>query len=410
MKASEFLENFFKSLNGKKKLSKDRKSKSLGRLVLSMTSDYFAYTYKNARNANEILPKAINHLADEVSDKTQFLNDKTGLFAFYFVGKMLAYEANSIDEALFENASFLAFLSDMISYLYDERHTVDFGSQLTNIYTPEQVPNLNELKVMLFKYTVFVTNQVLLMSTPACKLYMQTKSGLSAHLGFMNDEFFVLANADRHLIMWDQKENALVEFLLSNLSTLAKNSEEQARLWTEQKACDTLTKLVRFKPSLAFSAYNTAANVASDNELETLPQLETFASMLVDLLRKFGEALMSDSVKRTTRRVDQSNMVLTAEVIVIDLEDTSVTNSLASVMRGLYKLALNRKFRYELFFNLNARQYLKDVLLRGNSFEVNLAARVLAQMSFERDVALDLDEDSQYGEFIDKTLQRETIK
>jgi hypothetical protein len=407
MKASAFLENLFKSLNGKKKLSNDRKTKSLNRLVLTLNAEYFAYTYKNARNANEILPKAIDYLGTEVQNTAQFFNDKTGLFAFYFVGKMLAYEANSIDESLFENTNFLSFLSNVITFLNGERHTLDFSSQLTNIYTPEQVPSLNELKVMLFKYTVFVTNQVLLMSVTACKLYMEIKSGVRAHLGFLNDEFFVQVNSERTLIMWDQKENLLIEFLLQNLTSLSKYSEEYVQIWTELNACDTFLKIARLKPNLEFLAYNAMTNVANDREIETIGEFGTFSRKLVDLLSKFSDAVSGENTVRATRRVTENNMTLTTEVVIIELADTNVTNSLASVMQSLYKLALNQKFRPELYWILNAREHLKSILKNGNHFEIKLAARVLAQLSFENDIAVDLDNDQEYTEFIDDILLNE---
>jgi hypothetical protein len=104
--AAGFIDSFLKSLNGsKKKLNKDSKSKSLNLLVLSLNPNHFIYTHKDSRNLT-ILAEAVQYLTNEIttSDMSQFANDRTGLAAFYFIGKMIEYEREAVGERqLFSN-------------------------------------------------------------------------------------------------------------------------------------------------------------------------------------------------------------------------------------------------------------------------------------------------------------------
>jgi hypothetical protein len=267
---------------------------------------------------------------------------------------------------------------------------------------------------MLFKYCVFITNHLVLVSSDACRVYVSNAGnrGLRAHLGFLNDPYFVEQNLNRTLMMWDRKENSLIEFLLLNLSSLTRNThDEHLHIWSELNAVSTFTRMAEHKPDLAFTAYNAAMTVATDRQLETAEgklaeAVNAYADMLAAMVSKLADSIANGTVERKRRGVVERNAKLNADVAILKQEDTNVVTSLVAVMQGLHRLALTTgKWRRKLYSTCGG-EVLRNLLQHGNAFERMWAARVIAQFSFNSDIASDMgdEEREEFVELLDRMI------
>lgn len=69
------------------------------------------------------------------------------------------------------------------------------------------------------------------------------------------------------------------------------------------------------------------------------------------------------------------------------------SRSILVPLRGLNKLAVNDKLRSEIYFEDGLKESLKIILMKGNEIEQKYAIKVLCQLSFNHDIALDIVKD-----------------
>jgi hypothetical protein len=206
-------------------------------------------------------------------------------------------------------------------------------------------------------------------------------------------------NLNATLHMWDKDATNLVDHLVLNIGTLSRNSEDLKEEWIKLNAVHTLSKAANTNELAKFSCYTALTNIADDAQIEQLEEIQVYADMQVDRLKLFQDGLIKNKLRRKKRQVFENNREYQAEILFIVLPG-NIRASINITMNGLYRLAINQKMRDYVYFELNAKDYLHTFLEKGSVYEVMLTCRLLTQLSFNKNIALDINNNSHYSSLI----------
>jgi hypothetical protein len=370
---------------------------------------YFTYKFKNKANGPDILPLAVEYLSQtyKKTEIAELFADKIAINAYLFIAKLIAYESNCFDYTPFEEHNFEIFVSKLMTHFCGLRSELDFEQQKAemsmHLLVDQILENVEEIKNLVLKCSIFITNLVPAHSVRFARNFPKV-GGLKGYLEFLNDDEFVANNLDTKLLMWDKKETMLVEYCILNVGSLSKHCEDQKRTWLRLNTVAILLKMSKLKPSFKYLSYTGITNVADDEQIEQLEEIQDYAEMQVDRLQKLHNSLISTHFKRDVRQIFENNLKYDCEMLTLVLPN-NISTSIYNILQGLYKLSINNKMKDDIFFKLNAKEYLKTFLVKGNIYEIKWTVRVLAQLSFNPEVALYLDIDTDYMEFINKTIE-----
>jgi hypothetical protein len=136
--------------------------------------------------------------------------------------------------------------------------------------------------------------------------------------------------------------------------------------------------------------YLIIANIVCDNEIETLPCMQSALDDIIELVKKTANLISNttEPVKRTMIDIDPS-----VEVEV--LKDVCVLDdgwNIVELFVALYRLAVNDKLKKSINEKLN--DDLKVIIRFGNEVEVERALRLVWQLCFDESVANTYNEDN----------------
>lgn len=104
---------------------------------------------------------------------------------------------------------------------------------------------------------------------------------------------------------------------------------------------------------------------------------------------------------REYREIVDDRRIVQVWVYCFKLENGK-SRSLMIPLRGLHKLAVNDKLRSEIYFDDGIRDSLKVVLLKGNDIEQKYALKLLCQLSFNAEIAKEIEADTELMMYINK--------
>jgi hypothetical protein len=368
---------------------------------------FFDYKYQNESNGSKILPLAVEYLTQNLlfkEDITTFFTDKTAIDAYLFIAKLIAYESNKFDYTPFEANQFEIFVSQIMCHFSEKRnelHITQQKNELSSSLKSEQFfDDSTEVKLIALKCTLFMTNII-----PSHSVLFATKfpkaGGLKTYLDFLQDDAFVTANLNTKLMMWDKKETLIIEYFILNISSLSKHCEDYKQKWIVLNTVDVLLKMSKLNANFKYLCYTGITNVADDAQIEHLEEIQDFADMQVEFLRKLHNTVLATAYKRDVRQIFDNNVRYDCEMLSLNLPN-NISTSIYNILQGLYKLSINQKMKEDLFFKV--KDYLKTFLAKGNMYEIKWTVRVLAQFSFDTNVALYLDTDADYMDFVNRTV------
>jgi hypothetical protein len=339
-----------------------------------INEETFTYVYKSSGNI-ELFPKAIRYLVVTYErDVKEIFSDQIGLMAFYLVGKCIAYETVGLDLQLIESTGYHVFLGKMMSYFCEVRHELDLSTQSFEMYHAHKATEFTEKQTLCLRYTLYKINLIILQMGSFAKSFTDT-SGLKAHLAILNDDEFVEKNLETTMAMWTNKNMSLIEYLVLNVASLSKFSEESKQKWIELDAINILLNTSKKMPSSSFECYSAVTNVANDDQIEKLEEINEYANLLGAKLKRFNDLFESgESPKRAIRQIFENNKRISCDITVLD-EANKTTTSLCVILQGFYKLAINSKMKSDIYFNLKGKEYFKTIILRGNHYEVKYTLR-----------------------------------
>jgi hypothetical protein len=197
-----------------------------------------------------------------------------------------------------------------------------------------EIEDNSDGRVVLFKFCTFSTN-VLLSKFVSFGIHFQTTSGLKAYLEFLNDEAFVRKNADVNLVLWDgTNEKNFVEYLVLNLGSLSRYSQDFKQTWLDLSAVSILAKTAKTIDSTKFSCYTALTNVADDALIEKFEEIQTYANMNVERLKLFYQSLIRNELRRDKRQICENNKKYDVQMLALTLSN-NVGTSIFVTMNGL---------------------------------------------------------------------------
>jgi hypothetical protein len=353
---------------------------------MKIVKTYFIYTHNNwEENVNVKLPEALHYLNSQHTspDKSAewLFKDDIAFNAYLFAGKTIANENQYIDMEVFDTTGFDKLVANSLLHFATARENLNFTVQTTDFKTAEHASELDDRKLIIFKMTLFIINQLTTYSASFGINEPHTDpTGLNAHLLFLNDDHFITKNIDTNIVLWN-KTLSLLDYLVMNIASISKFCVENKQTWVELNAVETLLKIAQIKPSARFDAYSSIVNVASDEQIENFEAIQSFKQMLLERLKRFEQEFLSGEVRRAQRQIYENNSRIRCEVITIYEENRTVI-SLFTVVKGLYKLAINDQMRKDIYFlkyplNVlyNTKDHLKTFLFKGNAHEVKYTLR-----------------------------------
>jgi hypothetical protein len=372
---------------------------------MSQVSESY-FNYNNAEDLNARLEKAAEYLA-RFSDMDQFLTDGAGKNALLFVGKLVAFQTTSINYDIFEKYNFHLFVSQLMEYMCAKRAELDFKSgqtfELNAATALSDTGNSLPVRIVIFKVCTYITNLITSNSVFFARS-MQTTGALKAYLDLLNDDAFLRTNLNIDLSMWGSGKNNLVDYLTLNIGLFSRLNEEVKQKWIRLNAVPILIKLAKTKESTTYSAYTAITNVADDTQIEQLEEVQIFCKMNVDRLKLFRDGLLDGSLSRSPRQVFENNIKYNVEALSVTLPNNTSTSANV-VINSLYRLAVNQKKRDDIFFNQGTKEYYPAFLDKGNMYEKKLVCRLLAQMSFNKEIATSLANDPRYMGFMRRCVE-----
>jgi hypothetical protein len=367
--------------------------------MAQVNSSYF--NYENGENLSTKLEKAVQDL-EKRTDIEQFFTDDTAKSAFLYIGKLVAFKTTNINYEQFEKHNFHLFIGELMSYLFTKRHELDFKTsqiiELSSAASLSGLGNTSQTKIAAFKVGTYVTNLIASNSVHFAR-NIQLTGALKAYLDFLNDDQFVKANLNVDLNMWGMGKNNIIEYLVLNLGAFSRVNEEVKQKWIKLDAVNILIKTAKIKEEATYSSYTAITNTADDTQIEQLEEVQIYLKMNVDRLKLFHDGLLDGSLKRSHRQVFENNIKYNVETLSVIFPNNTST-SVNVVINSLYRLAINQKKRDDIYFTHATKQHLHLFLVKGNMYEKKLVSRLLAQLSFNKEIAMDLSNDQRYMSLI----------
>jgi hypothetical protein len=265
----------------------------------------------------------------------------------------------------------------------------------------------NDQQISLMAFVLHIVNRLSSKSMDFSEQFTANSGGLDAHLGFLENEDIFTKIRDVRLRDFTDTETNFVYYLIRNLAVLSRSADKSPLKWTISHTVETLLKIAQQKPETELTSFTTICNVANDDELEHLPEIDRVCAVLTKIVDRcahdFKERKRLD--RRRIQTWDDENRLIDGEAYRIELDDGTGLY-ITGVLRWLNKLSINEKLSSVMYFKYRLVDSLKTILERGNDFEQMFALKLLAQLSFNGQVAREISVDKEllaYLKNIDST-------
>ncbi len=208
--------------------------------------------------------------------------------------------------------------------------------------------------------------------------------------------------SDLKIVNWCLKyeENFMLS-LINCLDHQSRLAELNRKDFLDMNATVVLleySKHIDSLPDHRIATYVAIAYLASDKEVEILSEIEL---VVIDLIKLIKQASDKISGKNVFRRVVEVEGVKKAVCGGLSLGGGCVYH-LIGIIDALYKLAVNDSIKTKIFKDHGCREYLKQIIINGNTGEREYVTKLLWQLSFNRDISTDIKDDRVLFDFISK--------
>ena len=362
------------------------------------------FIYKNSSNKpleefKNILNEAFDFL-NALGDLSKVFEDKNGFNAFCLICYTTAYKMNA-NKALYDcygqkNCEHL--FMKFFSYFNSIRNELNFKN-VVQLLNAENVTGIDDQKATIFCMLLYTINIYQTNSINFC-IDFSSNDGLKSLLNILNDETFLEKNKLARVSFFGYDLD-IIDYIVLNISALSKACDENKKTWIELDTINVLLKVIKLKDSSRNSAYNAIINIADDKQLEDLPEMSSVKMSIIVYLEKVVSDFELNKLARTKRQMNVKGETINCTVHSISKEDKTLLSTIG-ILRSLYKLTINEKMRYELFYENNLIKKLKVILSKGNFFEIFFALEVAAQLTFDKKISVDLLQDAELLQLMSK--------
>jgi hypothetical protein len=189
---------------------------------------------------------------------------------------------------------------------------------------------------------------------------------------------------------------------VNNLSKLADDFQKD---FLDMNATSVLLKLIPLindLPTHRISTYMAIANIVSDKEIETLPEVELVVADIVKLIQT-----ISHGISAKHKNIRSKYEINGEKVFVYVVSIASSQYHVVELLEVLYRVAVNDKIKTVIYKDYGCKQYLKNIFLNGNTVEREYTIKLLWQLCFNEEISNDVKNDHELMSFIEKISKNE---
>lgn len=180
-------------------------------------------------------------------------------------------------------------LGDVLNALAECAPKTDFSNTEIDIKNQtNQALSRDSRRIAMISFILHSVNLSSLRSYQFNTLFTRY-TGLDAHLRFLRDENLLAKIIDVDLIDMDGYSMSLVASVVLNLASMSRNFEENSQKWIDSNALKIILDISHRKPNVAVDAYLAAANIATDKQIEALPDIQKCILPLVEMISQAGK-------------------------------------------------------------------------------------------------------------------------
>ena len=237
---------------------------------------------------------------------------------------------------------------------------------------------------------------------------MQKTKVLKALFDILKDDIWVNKFKTASMCPFNSLALSIFHYIILDMSVISKYSAEMLEEWKNQDAVNTLFRMIKLNPEREFSIYFIITNIANDKHIEEINEFNSVILKYREFIKSCAADFKKNNLKREERLmiIDNENIQVVAHVLI---EDKVITSS-ASVLKSLYKLSINEKFKNAIYFEHNIKEDLKTIMHKGNEFESMFALDLFIQLSFSEQIQKDMAKDVEIKNFIDANSPNVRIK
>ena len=134
-------------------------------------------------------------------------------------------------------------------------------------------------------------------------------------------------------------------------------------------------------------AYIIVANVATDDEIESLKDISLVMSQIVNYICSFSIKLNGEGKLKRSQvqiQIDGGGGDEATHVKLVEVARLADGWSCIELMDACYHLAVCDKVKYELYFKMSMCDHLRTIVYKGNQIEVIYALNLIYQLCFDK--------------------------
>ena len=182
---------------------------------------------------------------------------------------------------------------------------------------------------------------------------------------------------------------------------MSQVNHKYADKWNAVNATKTLMNLANRlaeetagKQSMRNSIYMIVANIASDEEIESLKDIDLVVKEIIHVI-----ALCTKQLKKRPEDVKRVKIQINVEgvdtpVNVIRVCYRSIIWHGIELLNACYHMAVCDKIKNDIYFTYNMSEHLRTIIYHGNDVEVMYALQLLNQLCFEKKICQHVKEDA----------------
>jgi hypothetical protein len=283
--------------------------------------------------------------------------------------------------------------SSILSKLYDVRGELDFKKDKIEYYYPNNKAGLNERRISIFYYVLFIINW-LTFNSVQLNLYLNKLTMIKVLVLFLRDDKFLNKLIRSNL--------NILSSIIKNLTKFSRYSVESKKYWTDSFLFEILLKLRKLlhpKETDASAKTLESAKIEiekcicycvsfliNDNQIEKLKESEYFLHELLHDLSQFANFIEMGYLEKHKREHlnDRRNAVLQ----VSNYEVSNINgHSLTGIIDSLKRYSVNFKAKKEIFKEIIS---VKTIVSKGTFIEKIYALKLVAQLSFDSEISLEI--------------------
>lgn len=292
--------------------------------------------------------------------------------------------------------------ADLFEYLSTIRQEFNF-SNLRPFESNEKInqcyatTNLNERRIFGLFYLDSIINCLMQFSIEYrhyfSRLNSSNKSYLKIFLTCLNDIEF-LKNIHAHYL------NGI--YVIS-LNWISKVAEDYKHIWNSLNSVESLLKFTQAITNWKITAYGTIANIAFDNDLEKIIEI----NLIID---KFTN-LMSNCINQPDGRLkqqfkDEFTELEEYNVLYKTLNETQEISAITGILFCLYRLSINEKIKLKIFKSANFMTSIRNLIFTGIEVEKQYALQLLSQLAFNNQVNGEINSDQQLIKYVRELVEK----